>query len=297
MTDIFANITYAVKLPVFEGPLDLLLYLIEREELDITKVSLAQITDQYLTHLNTLEHLNVDQLADFMVIAARLILIKSQALLPRPPVMTEEEDVGDDLVRQLLAYKRFKKVALGLGTRQDQGLRSFVRLAPPPKIEASTIDLSGVTVDDLLAAVRRALAVAKPAPPVGTLVRPFAITIRDQIALIEHTLQHQAYISFTRLLTQADSRLEIIVTFLAVLELLKRQRINVKQAAMFGEIVIEAAQPGEVLENGEEEDSFIDVPAEASAELGPDSLAQVGSQADGAFDDELGLLLKADDEE
>lgn len=233
--------TYQVKLPVFEGPLDLLLYLIEREELDITAVSLAAVTEQYLAYMNLLENLVVDQIADFLVIAAKLIFIKSQALLPRPPEMQVEEDVGDDLVRQLLAYKQFKEVAKGLGQREEEGLRSFIRLAPPPKIESANVDLTGITVEDLLAAVRRALAVAEPAPPVGDVVKPFTITIRDQIALIERTLVTQPRISFTQLLRQAHSRVEIIVTFLAVLELYKRQRIEVVQEQMFGEIVI---QPG-----------------------------------------------------
>ena len=233
--------TYQVKLPVFEGPLDLLLYLIEREELDITAVSLAAVTEQYLAYLSLLENLVVDQIADFLVIAARLILIKSQALLPRPPDLEAEEDVGDDLVRQLLAYKQFKEVARGLGQREQEGLRSFIRLAPPPKIESANVDLTGVTVEDLVAAVRRALAVAEPLPPVGNVVRPFTITIRDQIALIEWTLTVQPRISFTALLRRAGSRVEIIVTFLAVLELLKRRHIEVVQEQMFGEIVI---QPG-----------------------------------------------------
>lgn len=289
MAGLAAGEAYAVKLPVFEGPLDLLLYLIERQELDITKVSLAQVTDQYLAYLGTLEHLNVDQLADFMVIAARLIWIKSQALLPRPPVVSEEEDVGDDLVRQLIAYKQFKQVARGLEARQAQGWRSFVRLAPPPKIEVSSVDLSGVTLDDLLAAVRRALAIAQPGLPVGALVRPFTITIRDQIALIERLLQSQARISFTRLLSQAASRLEIIVTFLAVLELLKRQRIQVNQDRLFGEIVIEAAQPGDgEVGNGADEDSFDEYePAASSAQ---EAEATTDDTADD-FEDEPGWPL------
>jgi segregation and condensation protein A len=231
--------TYQVKLPVFEGPLDLLLYLIEREELDITAVSLAAVTEQYLAYMSLLENLVVDQIADFLVIAARLIYIKSQALLPRPPEMEVEEDVGDDLVRQLLAYKQFKQVAKGLGQREEEGLRSFIRLAPPPKIETANVDLTGITVEDLLAAVRRALAVVEPAPPVGDVVKPFTITIRDQIALIERTLTVQPRVSFPQLLRQAHSRVEIIVTFLAVLELFKRRRIEVAQEQMFGEIVIE----------------------------------------------------------
>ena len=184
----------------------------------------------------------MDQLADFLVIAARLILIKSQALLPRPPEMEVEEDVGDDLVRQLLAYKQFKEVAKGLGQREEEGLRSFIRLAPPPKIESFNVDLTGITVEDLLTAVRRALAVAAPLPPVGNVVKPLTITIRDQIALIERTLAVQPYISFTQLLRQAGSRVEIVVTFLAVLELLKRRRVEVVQEQLFGEIIIQRGE-------------------------------------------------------
>ena len=231
---------YQVKLPIFEGPLDLLLYLIEREELDITAVSLAAVTEQYLAYMSLLENLVVDQLADFLVIAAKLILIKSQALLPRPPSIEVEEDVGDDLVRQLLAYKQFKEVAKGLGQREADGLRSFIRLAPLPKIQVTNVDLTGITVEDLLTAVRRALAVAEPLPPVGDVVKPFTLTIRDQIALIETLLEAQPFVSFTALLRHC-SRIEIAVTFLAVLELLKRRRIEVMQEQLFGEIILQRA--------------------------------------------------------
>lgn len=231
---------YQVKLPIFEGPLDLLLYLIEREELDITAVSLAAVTEQYLAYMSLLENLVVDQLADFLVIAAKLILIKSQALLPRPPSIEVEEDVGDDLVRQLLAYKQFKEVAKGLGQREADGLRSFIRLAPLPKIQVTNVDLTGITVEDLLTAVRRALAVAEPLPPVGDVVKPFTLTIRDQIALIEALLEAQPFVSFAALLRHR-SRIEIAVTFVAVLELLKRRRIEVMQEQLFGEIILQRA--------------------------------------------------------
>jgi segregation and condensation protein A len=158
--------------------------------------------------------------------------------LPRPPSIEVEEDVGDDLVRQLLAYKQFKQVAQGLGQREAEGLRSFIRLAPLPKIEVTHVDLTGITVEDLLTAVRRALAVAGPLPPVGNVVKPLTITIRDQIALIERMLKVQPQISFMQLL-QRRSRVEIAVTFLAVLELLKWRRIEVLQEQLFGEIVIQ----------------------------------------------------------
>jgi segregation and condensation protein A len=231
---------YRVQLPVFEGPLDLLLHLIQREELDITRVSLARVTDQYMEYMAALEKLRVDDLADFVVVAARLLLIKSEALLPRPPapVSEEEQDVGDELVRRLLIYKQFKQVAQNLQAWQAQERRSYVRLAPAPHIESRLEHLEPVSLEALLAAARRALETRPPSPSAGDIVAPFPLTIGDQIELVRRTLARRPQISFTGLLTAGYSRQEIAVTLLAVLELIKRQKINVRQARMFGEIVI-----------------------------------------------------------
>jgi len=230
---------YQVKLPAFEGPLDLLLYLIEREEMDITVVSLAAVTGQYLGYMRQLDQIDADAVTDFLVIAAKLILIKSEALLPRPPerAAKDEETSGDDLVRQLITYKQFKEVARTLGEWETANRQTFIRVAPPPKVETK-VDLSDVTVQHLLKLVREALAVEKPAAPVGTIVRPFVLTIRDQIALIQHRLAQQSRVSFRRLMERSRTRVEIIVTFLAVLELLKRRMVKVEQATLFGDIEI-----------------------------------------------------------
>jgi segregation and condensation protein A len=232
---------YEVKLTVFQGPLDLLLHLIKREELDITTVSLAQVTDQYLEYISLLEELNAEILADFLVIAAKLLLIKSEMLLPRPPGAPgeeEEEDVGDELARQLIEYKKFKEAALGLREREEIGFRAYVRLAPLPKLERSLLDLEDVSLADLVEAVRLALNVRPPAPSVSEVVAPFTITVAEKMALIEERLERQRRVSFNHLLAQAASRLEIIVTFLAVLELIKLKGIVVQQERLFGEIVI-----------------------------------------------------------
>lgn len=228
---------YTVQLPVFEGPLDLLLQLIERDELDITRVALAQVTDQFLAHLKVLESLHLQDLADFLVVAARLILIKSEALLPRPVERAPgEEDPGDELARQLIAYKRYKQIAGTLHEREALGLRTFLRLAPPPKVEAK-LDLSGLTPLDLLEAVRRALALLPDKPALGTVVAAPKVTIRDQIRLIAHALREQnGRIVFQRVLERAQSRMEIVVTFLAVLEMIKRRKLEARQEQMFGEI-------------------------------------------------------------
>lgn len=263
---------FQVKLPDFEGPLDLLLYLIEREELDITRVSLARVTGAYLEYIHLLEQLQVDQVADFLVVAAKLLLIKSEALLPRPPATPspDEEDVGDDLLKQLLLYKQYKESARQLGDREAAGLHTYIRVAPPPKIEAK-LDLSNITVDMLIKAVRNVLEIEPPNPSVGTVVKPFTLTIRDQMNLIERILRYRPNISFKRMLRRARDRVEIIVTFLAVLELLRRQKVEVVQEQLFGDILIVPIENPALPEGTaipDEEESAFEIPkAEAEEPL------------------------------
>jgi segregation and condensation protein A len=232
---------YLVALPVFEGPLDLLLHLIEREELDITQVSLAQVTNQYLEYLARLGERNPDNLADFLVIAAKLLLIKSRVLLPQPPPPppSSEEDVGEDLVRQLIEYRRFREAARWLQGLDEQGVHCYVRLAGAPLVERA-VDLGDVTLDDLLLAVQEVLAIKPPAPSVDNAVLPIMITIADQIELIERKVARGRPVSFRRLLRRATSRLEVIVTLLALLEMIKQARVTVYQDQLFGDIQIMA---------------------------------------------------------
>ncbi len=235
---------YKIQLPVFEGPLGLLLHLIEREELDITTVALAQITDQYLAYLSELERCQVKEMADFLVVAAKLLLIKSLALLPRPPTLPPEtKDVGDDLVRQLQIYKRFKEIATLLHEREKQGLHGYVRIAPLPRLEPQ-LDLGDVTLDDLLVAVQEALD-STPAPPVSEVVAPIAVTTAEQITHIEKQLAQHRQVSFRQVLSSATTRVEIIVTLLALLELIKQDRVRVRQEQLFSEIIIEWQTPAE----------------------------------------------------
>jgi segregation and condensation protein A len=244
MTSLFSDEeTYQVKLPLFEGPLDLLLHLIEQEELDITKISLAQVTDQYLAYINRLEELHPEILADFLVIAAKLLLIKSQILLPRPEAQSlaaDEEDPGEALARQLREYKLFKKAAQYLQERTASGARTVVRIASPPKFPRQ-VDLSGVTLDDLLAAWRQTLlAHPKDEPLPASLSEP-TITIGDKMALLRRWLAQEHRLTLSRLLVGVHSRLEVLVTFLALLEMFKMQEITLHQDALFGEIHVEAA--------------------------------------------------------
>ena len=232
------SLPYRIRLPVFEGPLDLLLHLIEREELDITTVALAKVTGQYLAYLAELERWQVKELADFLVVAAKLLLIKSQALLPRPPAPASAvENAGDELIHRLQVYRRFKEIAALLHEREKQGLHGYVRIAPSPHPEPQ-VNLGDMTLHDLLVTVQEALD-ATPAPPVGEVVAPITVTIAEQITRIEDQLARHRQVCFREILSDATTRVEVIVTLLALLELVKQDRARVWQERLFGEIIIE----------------------------------------------------------
>lgn len=242
---------YSVQLQVFEGPLDLLLELIERAELDITKVALAQVTDQYLAYLRQMPERSLADLASFLVIAARLLQIKSEALLPRPPQREPgEEDPGEALARQLIAYKKYKQIAYLLAERERAGLRCYLRLAPSPAPPAK-LDLSGLTVEDLRRALLQALSPEPRSQPLNEVVAAPQVRLRDQIRLIVAAIRARGKTSFRRLLRKLRSRLEVVVTFLAVLELVKQHRVVAAQEHLFGDIELtpaEAWQAGQDLE-------------------------------------------------
>ncbi|HEX7568747.1 MAG TPA: segregation/condensation protein A [Anaerolineaceae bacterium] len=229
---------YTVTIPVFEGPLDLLLQLIERAELDITAVSLAQVTDQYLVFIHHMQ-VPADEISAFLVVAAKLIQIKSEALLPRLPVREAgEEDLGEGLARQLRIYKRFKELSNWLDDRETRHLCTYLRVAPPPKVE-SRLDLSGITLADLMAAAQDIFAEEAEKLALGTVISAPRITIREKIALIAERLGKNRIATFNGLLGQKPTRLEVVVTFLALLELVKRYRVSAQQEGLFSDIHIE----------------------------------------------------------
>jgi segregation and condensation protein A len=230
---------YQVRIPIYEGPLDLLLNLIEKAELDITTVSLAMVTDQYLAYMHGLEQSNPDDMSGFLIIAARLLQIKSEALLPRPPQReTGEEDLGDSLVEQLRLYKRFKEIGTWLDERQQAGLATYLRVAPPPKIEVK-FDPSGLTLEKLIEAAQSAFARAAEKEPLGSVIAAPTVTIREKIDLIARTLRQLQRASFRGLLGDKATRLEVVVTFLALLELIKRYRVQAQQEGLFSDIQID----------------------------------------------------------
>ena len=243
--------SYTFHLPEFEGPLDLLLRLIERAELDITTIALARVADEYLAHVRALQNPDPRAVSEFLVIAARLLLIKSRALLPRPVVAGAQPAGGDadaeELAQQLKLYQQYKRAAQQLRAWGDEERRVFMRQAPPPTIEVE-LELD-VTVAQLVAAVQRRLQLAlpleEPAQPLPVARR---LTVREAAERVRARLERQRWITFDDLLSLALTRQEVIVMLWAVLELLKRGAVQVEQPELFGPISIgRGATLGETL--------------------------------------------------
>jgi len=228
---------YSVNLPVFEGPLDLLLRLIEQEQLDITTVALAQVTDQFLEHLERIPEKPAAELAEFLVVAAKLLQIKSEALLPRPPERDPgEEDPAEALARQLMLYRQFKEAAAELATREKEGLRTYLRLSHEPPVVDEQLDLGGLGLNELRAAMLDALADLPEGPNLEQAAEPPKIRIRDKIRWIIDLMEREHHVSFNSLLSSAASRLDIVVSFLALLELVKDRTVIASQAEPFSDI-------------------------------------------------------------
>jgi segregation and condensation protein A len=232
-----------VQLEIFEGPLDLLLHLIKKNEVSITDIPIAAITEQYLATLELMQTLNLDMAGEFLVMAATLIHIKSRMLLPVSDGETDEEedergDPREELVRRLLEYQQFKEAASELGQRDVLTRDVFVRAATPTEkpVPAAFRELS---VFELLTALRRVLErLPKDEFHEVTLEK---ITVREKMTLVLDRLRVGGRVMFESLFTDARTRMEVIVTFLAMLELVKIRAVRIFQDRLQGPIVIEAA--------------------------------------------------------
>ncbi|GAC1394309.1 MAG: ScpA family protein [Ktedonobacteraceae bacterium] len=247
---------YVVHLPAFEGPLDLLLHLIEKRQMEITTISLVTVTDQYLAYLQQwdTETLPLANMAAFVAIAARLLFIKSQSLLPhatKEEVTSEVESavtMAEELQRHLIEYKLAKEIATYLRQREEQGLQTHGRSGLLAGIETQLAwtppTLVGLEAQALACAFQRLLELqAKEAAENNTVLLPTArVRISERIAEIVSRLQEREHVQLSEVLEQEGSRFVIIVTFLAVLELWKWERINVLQNELMGPIVLERGE-------------------------------------------------------
>jgi segregation and condensation protein A len=232
--------SYEIKLDIFEGPLDLLLYLIRKNEIDIYNIPIALITEQYLAYLDMMRSLNLDLAGEYLVLAATLIHIKSRLLLP--PVEGEsEEEQGEDpraeLVRQLLEYQSYKEAALSLDGRPLLDRDVFIRGAPveePAAEESEGAPLLEIGIFELAAAFRRIVAALPQSEDLA--IDTEKVTLADRINEIMERLSQEKQLTFMDLLEEASDRKRIVYTFLAILELMKLRLIRAYQAEPFGVI-------------------------------------------------------------
>jgi segregation and condensation protein A len=228
---------YQLRLPVFEGPLEVLLRLIERSQLAITDVSLVAVTEQFLTYVERLGDAPPAVIAEFMAVGSRLVLLKSRSLLPRPSA-TEDEDQQDDLVHQLIAYRAIKEASLQLAEWDAKGDGSFTRalgaIAPP---DGPTVPKVAFHEANLLArALRRRLSIA-PLARQMVASRP-VVSLREMVERVLTKLHGKGAINFSEVQHGCADRNEVLTAFLAILVLIRRRSIDAAQSELFGEIHI-----------------------------------------------------------
>ena len=237
-----------VRLPVFEGPLDLLLYLIKKEELDIYDVAIERVTRQYLDYIRAMKEMDLEIAGEFLVVASTLVYIKSRNLLPKdvqpPEDDAEEDDPRWELVRQLVEYKKFKDAAFQLQLRHTAQEKAYERIltaatdAGPAASPAMAMLIGDAGIYDLINAFQKVLARAQSRNQLAEIVED-RWTVSDKIRYIDDLLERRNTMAFEELFAAGASRTEMVVTFLALLELVRLKRLRVLQDYSFAGIVIE----------------------------------------------------------
>jgi segregation and condensation protein A len=232
----FRHGTFSVKLDVFEGPLDLMLYLIKRDEIDITDIPIAKITSEYLSLLKLMESLDLEIAGEYVLMAATLIRIKTTMLLPRDPDAEEEEDPREELVQALIEYRKFKEAAGELKKRESEELEIFARDdfsegGPAAKTEF----VMDRTLVQLLSAFRDVLSRIEPETIHRVEMSDFSVD--DRIEQLEDILEEQGEIEFAQLFMEMPARWMIVLTLLALLEMARLRRVTLKQDRPFAALV------------------------------------------------------------
>lgn len=232
---------YTIKLTDFEGPLDLLLFFIKRDELDIYDIPISKITKEFLDYVHFIESLDLEVAGEFLVMAAELMQIKVRLLLPPEPGEDEEEDPRASLVKRLVEYKRFKEMAGELSALEDEQKKVHARgyRESDPKIMTESDDehlLRDVSLFDLIASFKFAMD-RMPKKFVHEVIK-LNITVDEQIAFLKDLFSHRSEVTFAELMATMEDKIRIIVTFLALLDLIRTKHIIVRQNQPFGDLSI-----------------------------------------------------------
>ncbi len=230
--------TYQVKLEVFEGPLDLLLHLIKKEEIDIYNIPVSRITEEYLQYLEMLKMLNLEIAGEFLVMAATLLQIKSRKLLPvavKEDETQEDLDPYQELVRQLLDYKRFKEVAKALEIKETEQQKVFTRPAQKMELIGDEEYIIEASLFDLLDAFKHVL---KSSQITVREIIQEEVKIEERVRIIREKLMEKDSLTLEEIFTPESTRMEMVVTFLAMLEMIKMKEIRILQTRLFDKIRI-----------------------------------------------------------
>jgi len=239
-------VTYQIKLDSFEGPLDLLLHLIEKEEMDIYDIQISKITDQYMEYINAMQSLKLEVTSEFVVMAATLLVIKSKMLLPiYDPIdigfEADEEDPRELLINRLIEYKKYKELSLEL--REMEIARSRIYTRPQANLsqyiaQEGENPVNGISIYHLVDAFERALKKYSYKEPLTRIERD-EISVKDMMKQITNYLSiNNGIIHFSDLVNECHSKSDVIVTFLSILELIKQGTIYCVQSKIFDDIVI-----------------------------------------------------------
>jgi segregation and condensation protein A len=231
---------YKIQLEKFEGPLDLLLYLIKKDDIDICDIPIAQITDQYMEYIEMMKMLDLDVVGDFLVMAATLMQIKSRMLLPPDPLATEEQDPRDELVQRLMEYQQFKQIAEDLKAKEIHRQDLFARNVDQEQMDQIKEDAKEVLIEASLFDLINALGAAlKNIPEKKTYeIKREEFTVEAKIHAIVHLLLERERVSLLELFTKASGKPEMVVTFVAILELIRLKEIIAIQRRQFDDIEI-----------------------------------------------------------
>ena len=261
-----------VRIPVFEGPLDLLLYLIRRDKVDIYDIPIAPITEKYLAMLGVLKVLDLEMAGEFLVMAATLMRIKARMLLPTWPDDEEEDDPRSELIRQLLEYRQFKEAAHTLKEKEEERRLLFGR-GFVPEFEAEVpVELEPMSHFVLIDVMKDVL--ARAGEEFFYSVELEDVTLEEKVELILGELEEKGRALFVDLISRTPRRIHVVVTFMAILELAKMGRLAVAQEASFGQIWVYPVKDGRVVTEAAEEGAPIPDPDAGQGMLGPENAVE-----------------------
>ena len=234
---------YEVKIDEFEGPLDLLLHLIKKSNIDIYDISLEEITNQYLDYINSMKELNLDIASEYLVMASELLEYKSKSLLPKKEIDEDsyEEDPKEALINRLIEYKKYKEITSVFKSLENERSKMYTKSPSDISEYGEFIKNGDASVDDLVEALKKFMKRIEYEKPINTKITTKELSVTERISSIRNILKNKKRVNFVDLFTKRTKNY-VVVTFLSILEMSKNKEIIIKQENNFNDIVIEGCE-------------------------------------------------------